>query len=75
MQLKQQLKTKLDAARRSLTVWTLGAGFALTEAMPFLADSLPVVREAFNDGTYQLIVRCTLIAGIVLRVRQAKAAK
>lgn len=70
---KSDLAAKFRAAKKSATVWALSLGLAVAEGFPYLAENLPVVREAFDDNAYQSIVRVTLLLGIILRVRQAKA--
>lgn len=64
---------KLTAARKSLTVWTLGLGLFASEALPHLVEALPLAQQAFDDDTYKLIVRVAFVAGILLRVRREGA--
>lgn len=68
------IQAKLRAARKSATVWALAAGLALSEALPYVVDSLPLAREAFDEHTYRYIVRGAFLLGIVLRVRRVKDA-
>lgn len=65
----KKLSTKFKAAYKSLTVWALSLGLVITETLPYVVDALPALQEAFDNDTYQAIVRVTLIAGIILRVR------
>lgn len=69
----KNMKAKVAAAWKSWTAWVLGLGLALTEMLPYAADSLPLVREAFDEDGYRIFVRIVLIAGIVLRVRTVKS--
>lgn len=68
----KNLKAKAQAAWKSWTAWVLGIGLALTEMLPYAADSLPLVKEAFTEDGYRMFVRAVLILGIVLRVRTVK---
>lgn len=63
-------KSKLNAARKSLTVWALGVGLFISEALPHLVDALPMAQQAFDEDTYKMIVRFAFVLGIVLRVRR-----
>lgn len=65
------LKRKARAAWHSATAWALGLGLVLTEALPYIVESLPLARDGFDDATYQMIVRATFVLGILLRVRKS----